>query len=198
MQAHPHTPQSESDAPGRAQPARTWTLWVGERNRSAARLLLSHLRTHAITWAAIACAGWMFVTNYRLLPNATQSLRHSWFVAHLHAPVKRGDYVAFRLPGNGLYPDDLWWVKRVAGAEGDLVTMHGSRYYVNGREVAVAQPRGASGKVLPPLVVPEEGRRLAEGEYFVVGDHVFSVDSRYALVGILPQRLVQGRAYALF
>lgn len=173
-------------------------LTLADRNRRFARLMMHHLKHHAITYALVAACFWLIHANYRLLPNATRSIAKSWFVVRLHEPAGRGDFVAFRAPRNGIYPESLWWVKRVVGMEGDVITRNGDVYAINGREVAIAQRHGLTGRVLEPLEVPLGGRLIGASEVFVIGDHPYSFDSRYATVGLVDRSMILGRAYAIY
>lgn len=178
-------------------------LSVTERNRNFVRLLRKHLVRYGPAWLlAVLCFG-LFSANYRLVPNATRSLPQSWFLVHLNEEVSRGDYASFLAPDNGIYPAGLWWVKRVAGQPGDVLTRSGLDFAINGQTVATARLVGLSGRSLTPLSVPTDSDtlgayRLRAGEYFVVGTHPFSYDSRYAPIGLIRREQLKGRAHALF
>ena len=94
-------------------------------------------------------------------------------------PVFReGDIILFRkwgTPENGeivtAYIEDLdcMVVKRILAAEGDRITIHQGKLYLNGKETAKA----AAGKPDCPEI------RLTSDQYFLIGDHQdVSLDSR--------------------
>jgi conjugal transfer pilin signal peptidase TrbI len=173
-------------------------ITVRERNRRFGRLIVSHLKRQWICYVLLAACYWLVTANYRLLPNASNSIGVSWFVVRIHEPVERGHFVAFRAPRNGIYPDSLWWVKRVVGVGGDLITRRDDTYLVNGREVGVARRHGQTGRVMELLAVPAGGRVLESHELFVLGDHPFSFDSRYAAIGVIDRSKTIGRAHAIY
>ncbi|TAG49794.1 MAG: hypothetical protein EAZ30_02865 [Betaproteobacteria bacterium] len=178
--------------------AATPRLGIGQRNRRFAQLITGHLKRQWFTYILLVACYWLVTANYRLLPNASNSLGVSWFVVRLHEPVAREHFVAFRAPNNGLYPESLWWVKRVVGVGGDVVTRRDDTYFVNGREMGVARRSGQTGRAMELLSVPESGRVLGINELFVMGDHPYSFDSRYAAIGVVDRNATIGRAHAIY
>ena len=78
-------------------------------------------------------------------------------VYRLQAP-QRGDIVVFRRDGNREF------IKRVIGLPGETVEVRGGHVYINGaalQESYIAQPS----------VYSMEPRKIAAGEYFVLGDN---------------------------
>lgn len=182
------------------------TMTAVARTRRFAGLLAVHVRRFWFAWLLLFACFWMFRDNYRLVPNATRSLPQSWFLVHLNEEVSRGDFVSFLAPDNGVYPPAFWWVKRVVGVPGDRLTREGLNYFVNGELVATARLIGLSGRTLAPLqlppVNPADPSRFAYylkgDEYFVVGTHPFSFDSRYAPIGLIRREQMKGRAHAIY
>jgi len=126
---------------------------------------------------------------------ATKSLPNHLFVTLKQDRVlARGDYVTFTWHGGGPYPRGMRMTKIVAGVPGDVVTAHGSQFYVNGQPVATAKPLSKAGKPLEPGPVGV----IPHGHYFVLAPHVDSLDSRYALMGWIRDEQVVGRAVAFF
>jgi signal peptidase I len=99
-------------------------------------------------------------------------------------PIERGDVVVF------WYPLDRSksFIKRVVALPGETIEIRAGNVYVNGRE-------------LPDQYVPSgyldgsnyPGRRMPQGEYFVMGDHRDSSnDSR--VFGSVPRSYIYGKA----
>ncbi|CAR57741.1 signal peptidase I [Burkholderia cenocepacia] len=126
--------------------------------------------------------------------NLTSSLPGTLYVTHIAEPVKRGDLVAFRWHGGATYPRGVTFIKRIAGAGGDVVSVRDGVYYVNGVVIGRAKTVTLAGVPLKPAapgVIPD-------GHYFVATPNPNSLDSRYALTGNIPQHDVIGRAYEIF
>lgn len=84
---------------------------------------------------------------------------------------QEGDVAVFR------YPDDLsgktLYVKRIIGAEGDVVQVEGGRVYVNGEVLEEEYIAETTIGDFGPYIVPEDS-------YFMMGDNRNqSLDSRY-------------------
>jgi type IV secretory pathway protease TraF len=87
---------------------------------------------------------------------------------------KRGDLVALREP-----------LKRLVGVPGDLVTNNQMGTFVNGKLI----PNSAVPEGSPYSPCPFGRRRLAEDQYWALGDNPLSWDSRY--VCEIPMVLVR-------
>jgi signal peptidase I len=127
----------------------------------------------------------------------------------------RGDVIVFKLPSD----TGVNYIKRLVGLPGDTVRYENRRLYINGARVdveAMGQYRGEgeSGALLynetlgdaghEILLMP--GRRSLEGTFRVPAGHYFmmgdnrdnSKDSRYRGVGIIPERLIVGKAVRIW
>ena len=107
--------------------------------------------------------------------------------------IERDGYVSFTWAGGGPYPKGLGFVKIVKGIPGDVVTVQGRDFYVNGVKVATAKERSLKGQPLdlgPTGIIPP-------GHYFVWTPHKDSLDSRYQLTGWVKKEQITGRAVPL-
>jgi len=132
--------------------------------------------------------------RYRFALNQTDSLPNWAFIADQGRRLPgRGDLVAFVPPPTRYFPPGTVFAKRVAGVPGDLVEHRGRAFYINGRFVGRAKPRARDGRAIG---LGPEGR-IPAGRYFVYAPHPDSLDSRYDLVGWIPQSRILGRAWAV-
>lgn len=102
---------------------------------------------------------------------------------------KPNDIVVFLPNGN---EKSHYYVKRVIGVPGDTVQIRDGAVYVNGELFEEAVETAA---VLDAELAAEE-IRLAEDEYFVLGDNRNnSEDSRYANIGNVKKEYIIGKAW---
>lgn len=102
---------------------------------------------------------------------------------------KPNDIVVFLPNGN---EKSHYYVKRVIGVPGDTVQIRDGAVYVNGELFDEAVETAA---VLDAKLAAEE-IRLAEDEYFVLGDNRNnSEDSRYANIGNVKKEYIIGKAW---
>lgn len=109
------------------------------------------------------------------------------------ATPKRGDLILFDPPASRLLTRHFGaalqpFGKRVVGVAGDLVTVQGRKFFINGRAVALAKPTSRWGE---PLALGPTGT-IPRGCYFVATDHKDSFDSRYAAIGWICAARVLG------
>ena len=139
-------------------------------------------------------AGAEALQRYRFALNETESLPNWAFVAdqRLRNP-RRGDLVVFRPPPTRFYPAGMAFAKIVGGVPGDHVEVHGRSFFVAGRYVGEAKRRAQDGRAAaigPSGVIPP-------GHYFLYTPHKDSLDSRYAMIGWVPQARILGVAKAV-
>lgn len=140
-----------------------------------------------ISWRAVEGVN----SRYDFSLNVTESLSNWAFITdkkdHI---IRRGDLVQFDPPRTPYYPADMRFVKRVAGVPGDTVEVRGREFFVAGHSVGMAKETDKQGHfaVIGPVGV------IPPGHYFVQGDHVDSLDSRYEMIGWIPADKVVGRA----
>lgn len=129
--------------------------------------------------------------RYRFALNETDSLPNWAFIADQgHRTPRRGELVAYLPPPNPYYPPGMAFGKIVGGVPGDLVERRGRTFFVNGRPVGVAKTHARDGRPVDPGPVG----RIPPGRYFVYTPHPDSLDSRYALMGWIPQSRILGVA----
>lgn len=143
---------------------------------------------------AVALLAWASTPYFDYTINLTHSLPGTAYVVQKGAAFGKGDLIAFRWHGGATYPVGATFIKRVIGLPGDRVSNKDGICQVNGQVIGQTKRFTRAGIALTPA---REGT-IQSGEYFVATDSPDSLDSRYALVGNVPQSSVIGRAYALF
>lgn len=124
--------------------------------------------------------------------NITKSLP-----GHLYVYVKfmepgLSDVAAFVPPKNPYYTRTNF-IKIVRGIPGDVVTIEGRDFYINGLRVGTAKPQSMGGDDLP---LGESGV-IPEGKYFLWTSHPDSFDSRYGYIGFVDEEAFLGRAFRI-
>lgn len=168
------------------------------RSGDAPRSALKWTRLAAGVSALLVALGYQAAAEalqrYRFGLNETESLPNWAFVAdQRNRRPKRGDLVAFIPPANRFYPEGMAFAKIVGGVPGDLVEVRGRGFYVAGRYVGEAKTHSQDGE---PVEMGPTGR-LPPGHYFLYTPHLDSLDSRYRLVGWVPQARILGVAKAV-
>jgi signal peptidase I len=125
---------------------------------------------------------------------------------------KRGDVIVFRLPTN----PSVHFIKRLIGLPGDHILVRDNRLTINGQEIPVKpdgmysdgygfsgselelESFGATAHVImlaPNRYATDYDTVVPEGHYFFMGDNRNdSADSRFPLVGFVPEKNLVGRA----
>ncbi len=169
-----------------------------ERSKSFGSILVRHVKSHAITWGLLIALYGVVHANYRLCINETPSLPYTLFLINLNETVETGGFIAFSWHHGKPYPDGITFVKRLLASPGDIVTKKGRDFIVGDRTLA-GKEIGLSLKKLYPNDALHEGKNTIQlGKYFVAGDHEYSLDSRYNLLGLVDKKEVIGRAYPIF
>jgi signal peptidase I len=132
-------------------------------------------------------------------------------ILEIGAP-ERGDVMVFRLPSD----PSVNYIKRLVGLPGDTIVYQNKRLYINGELIELEQLgiEPDSGAViameslgeaqhdlrLDPRNPGREGTYIVpEGHYFMMGDNRDnSQDSRFALVGYVPEGNVVGKAVRIW
>jgi signal peptidase I len=129
---------------------------------------------------------------------------------------QRGDVIVFRLPSN----PSIHYIKRLIGLPGDHVVVHDNEIIINGARVTTkldGEYSGGHGFSGADLEVERIGDRdhlimlardriskdyeavVPTGKYFFMGDNRNdSEDSRFAQVGFVPDRNLDGRAMLIW
>jgi conjugal transfer pilin signal peptidase TrbI len=152
----------------------------------------------------------IFAMKYKLAFNMTPSLKFRMAIIEKGLqPTSHNDLVAYKWHGGASIPLGLEMVKRVAGIKGDEVDVvevqkqpgESAATMLNLYEVVLRRSTGqeyARFKVKQfsrdgkPLA-PADRRVIRRGEYFVVADHPDSLDSRYAVTGLIHADQVVGK-----
>ncbi len=164
-------------------------------NRLAPKI--SKRKAGLILWAgvatiALANLGTAIGNRYQFALNETESLPNwAFFIDKTQKVPSRDQYYEFVAPPNPYYPAGFRFTKRVAGQPGDVVTVKGREFFINGRSVGTAKPADKAGH---PAVMSGPGI-IPSGHYFMVTPSKDSLDSRYALIGLIEASRLVGRAY---
>lgn len=131
----------------------------------------------------------------KIVFSQSESLDQSVFIVRqVEAPLKRGDYVTFKVPENPFIGRPTF-TKRVAGIPGDeIVVTENNEVLVAGELVGIAKPKTRKGEDLFPTKIS----KIPDNFYFVAGDHIDSYDSRYASFGLVPKYDIGGLAKPVF
>lgn len=133
-----------------------------------------------------------------LLVNWTPSLPYTVARVRDRAAPARGDYVIYAFAGaaHARYPGlrGQAFFKQVRGVPGDVISVRGRDVYLNGVFVAHAKPVAHDGWALA-VIAPQ---RIPPGQYFVLGSHADSFDSRYRDSGLVPAAAVRARVTPLW
>jgi signal peptidase I len=117
--------------------------------------------------------------------------------AHRSQPVQRGDLIVFKHASS-----EALFIKRVIGLPGDVVSPG-----PNGAVLVNGQPFRPPQSCPPPMWTKPESAdyiefqetRVAEGNYFVVGDNLqFSLDSRTPAFGPVTASMIRGKPLFLY
>ena len=154
------------------------------------------MRAVYIGWALIATvfiikAGDTVGQHWGFGFNETESLPFWAFTVDKDAKTpKRGDYFQFYCPPNPYYPTNSPFVKHVMGLPGDVVTIKGREFFINGVSVGVAKTHSQTGRV----AVMSQGGVIPAGHYFMSAPNKDSLDSRYQVIGLIDSKRLIGQA----
>lgn len=133
-----------------------------------------------------------FVFGYTV--NLTNSLPYKFFILNKIASPSVGGYISFKAPPESGYSDTTIMTKKVAGGPGDTVERKNDDFYINKKWVCRAKKYSLEGE---PLALGPEGR-LKKGQYYVIGQNPYSLDSRYQKIGWVNERQIVAVAYPIF
>lgn len=126
----------------------------------------------------------------------TESVGASAVLVLKGEPPRKGELFAFEYQGQeaGAHRKGELFVKFLAGVPGDLVVRDGRTFSIDGKSLGTAKASSLSGAALEaanPGVIPS-------GYLYAYAPHKDALDSRYALMGLVPRGSVIGRAIKLF
>jgi type IV secretory pathway protease TraF len=134
-----------------------------------------------------------------LIWNASESVPIGWYYVAKHLPkigeiavIKPTDWVQIYASSRGYLPQNVWLLKPIYAVHPSIICRFGSHVFVNGRQLAKAKIADKMHRVLP---VWKGCIVLSLTQYFVLGKHRDSFDSRY--FGPVEQRQVVGTAFPL-
>lgn len=132
--------------------------------------------------------------QYRVEFNWTDSLPGYLYLIRLgELPSRRGELIEFRAPKNHFYREGEKFVKVARGMPGDLVRRKGRNFFVN--EQFVGQYIDVSPSGLPLL--PGPTGVVPADHFWVWTPHPYSLDSRYADIGLIGRDRIVGVAQRL-
>ena len=140
-----------------------------------------------------------FSHNYKFAINVTNSLPGTvYLIVKNELPLKNQPmaFVWHDTEKKTPFPDGVTFLKLAGGVAGDVVLRGGDDSQILVNEWRL-QPKKFS-KTGLELAANGFLGKIPQGYYFAVGTHKDSLDSRYAMVGLIPSSQVIGKAYALF
>ena len=165
---------------------------------SLGRLLGDHFVTWLPAYLLVGMVAFWLGQHYKLVFNVSESLSgHAYLVIKGELPTHHDEPVAFRWNDpqqQTQYPDGVTFLKLAGGMPGDIVSREGKQIVVNQWKLTPKSFSSYGKQLLPNQFTGA----IPFGHYFAVGEHTGSLDSRYALVGLVSQTDIIGRAYELF
>jgi len=132
--------------------------------------------------------------HFAIVVNQTDSLPQKVWVMALDQKPKRNDYVAFKPSIKSGLSQGIILHKQVLGVSGDIVTLKGRDFYINGNYIATAKTHSLVGEL---LTLGATGT-LKEGQYYVSTPNIDSFDSRYEKMGWINADQLLGVLYPLW
>ena len=159
------------------------------------RRLKKHLSKRGWVWLAVLLTISVFSHFYHPALNRTHSLPFSLFlIERQNTDANVGDYVAFAPKTNSVGGYRLTFVKEIVCGPGQRIDSVEGTVYCDGKEVARAKAHSLKGEPLQAIasgVIPED-------KFFVRGTHPDSIDSRYAIIGLIDRCRFSGVAHPIF
>lgn len=125
-----------------------------------------------------------------VLYSATNSLPYHYFLEFKQVTPKKGQYTVFESPWYGGKV-----IKEIAGIAGDKMTYdEDGKLWVGDQLIGCPKDKSFDGRTLTPLepgVIPKDF-------VFLKGDHERSFDSRYAELGLIHVKNLQGRVIGVW
>ena len=163
------------------------------------------VKHHKILFA-IATVGFVFLAVKPFINpvplviwNASESVPIGWYLVAKRQPkigeigvIKPADWVQIYASSRGYLPHDVWLLKPIFATYPSIICRYGSHVFVDGKQVAKAKITDKMRRVLP---VWKGCIALSSTQYFVLGRHRDSFDSRY--FGPVEQRQIVGTAFPL-
>jgi conjugative transfer signal peptidase TraF len=158
------------------------------------------------TMFGVAAVGLAFLTMKPLVNpvplliwNASDSVPIGWYLVSKRRPnigeiavIRPAEWVQIYASSRGYLPKDVWLLKPIYAVHPSIICRFGRYVFVNGKHAAKAKFVDKMGRVLP---VWKGCKALKPNQYFVLGHHRDSFDSRY--FGPVDKSQVVGAAFRL-
>jgi type IV secretory pathway protease TraF len=134
-----------------------------------------------------------------LIWNASESVPIGWYYVAKRQPkigeiavIKPTDWVQIYASSRGYLPQNVWLLKPIFASHPSIICRFASHVFVDGKHVAKAKIKDKMHRLLP---VWKGCKALTSTQYFVLGRHRDSFDSRY--FGPSEKHQVVGTAFPL-
>ena len=131
--------------------------------------------------------------------NASESVPIGWYFVTKRQPkigeiavIKPADWVQIYAAERGYLPKNVWLLKSIFAVHPSIICRFGSHLFVDGKHVAKAKIMDKKHRLLPAW---KGCKALTSTQYFVLGHHRDSFDSRY--FGPIEMHQVVGTAFPL-
>ncbi|WP_052163013.1 S26 family signal peptidase [Aquabacterium sp. NJ1] len=139
---------------------------------------------------------WTFSQHFALAWVVTESVGATMALVQKGVPPHKGDLFVFAYSGPelGNHRKGEVFVKYLAGVPGDKVEREGRNFSIDGKALGTAKTHSLGGI---PLEASQPGV-IPPGYVYAFAPHKDALDSRYAVLGLVPQSAVIGRAIKLW
>jgi type IV secretory pathway protease TraF len=131
--------------------------------------------------------------------NASESIPVGWYFVAKRQPIigeiaviKPAEWVQIFTSSRGYLPQNVWLLKPIFASHPSIICRFASHVFVDGKHVAKAKIKDKMHRLLP---VWKGCKALTSTQYFVLGRHRDSFDSRY--FGPIEKHQVVGTAISL-
>jgi type IV secretory pathway protease TraF len=131
--------------------------------------------------------------------NASESVSIGWYLISKRQPnigeiavIRPTEWVQIYASSRGYLPKDVWLLKPIYAVSPSIFCRFGRYVFVDGKHIATAKNADKMHRVLP---VWKGCKALKANQYFVLGHHRGSFDSRY--FGPVDRSQVVGTAFPL-
>ena len=150
----------------------------------------------SFAWFAVLFVVLMLLKHFNigyLTVNKTPSIATGIYWVMPKAIPSKGNDVVIEYKGQH-FEKGVHLVKHIVAVDGDVIAHNGNQVMINGKATtAMIKPTTLHGEPLLPGPVGS----VPIGEYFVLGDHLDSFDSRYGHLGFVKPAQIVGKAVRL-
>ncbi|MCI4411708.1 MAG: signal peptidase I [Thiotrichales bacterium] len=159
-------------------------------------ILVLDLIAKSFAWFAVLFVILVLLKHFNigyLSVNKTPSIATGIYWVMPKVMPRKGDDAVIEYKGQ-YFERGVHLVKHVVAINGDLIAHNGNQVMINGKATtAMIKPVTLRGEPLLPGPVG----CVPDGEFFVLGDHVDSFDSRYGHLGFVKPEQIIGKAVRL-